>query len=407
MSRPAAARSPPLPTMLLPQDPAHAFMPYPAVALPHASDGPLQGLNFAVKDLFDVAGYPTSGGSPTVLALSGIKASTAPAVQRLLDGGAAFVGKTLTDELAFSMNGINAHFGMPRNGAAPGRIPGGSSSGSASAVSHGLCDFALGTDTGGSVRAPASHQGLLGLRPTHGRVSLHGVMALAPSFDTCGWFARDNATFGRVASVLLDADTMPLPAQPRLLLPLDVWALLLAHAAPAAQAAAARVEAALGAAAPVVLGEDFDAVYWHFRHLQGAQAWATHGALIERHQPALGPGVKERFEWSSRVSAEQVAAGRDFRAALTERLRTLLADDGVLLLPTMPDIAPLADAGEAALEDYRNRAIRMLALAGLAGLPQISLPLAQRQGAPLGLSLLGPAGSDMSLVALAGRLRPA
>ena len=160
-------------------DPTHAFMPYPATPVPHAGAGPLSGLSFAVKDLFHVGGYPTSGGQPLMLALSGVMDRTAPTVQRLLDAGARFAGKTITDELAFSMNGQNAHFGSPINGAAPDRITGGSSSGSASAVSNGMCDFALGTDTGGSVRAPASHCGLVGLRPTHGRISLQDVLNLA------------------------------------------------------------------------------------------------------------------------------------------------------------------------------------------------------------------------------------
>jgi amidase len=113
-------------------DPAHAFVPYPDVPVARASTGSLADLSFAAKDLFDVAGYPTGGGSPIVLAMSGIKTRTAPTVQRLLDAGARFVGKTVTDELAFSMTGNNAHFGAPINGAAPTRITGGSSSGSAS-----------------------------------------------------------------------------------------------------------------------------------------------------------------------------------------------------------------------------------------------------------------------------------
>ena len=143
----------------MPSRPVHAqaFMPYPEVAVPHAAQGPLSGLSFGVKDLFDVAGYPTSGGQPFLLALSGIKQRHAKAVQQLLDNGAKFAGKTITDELAFSMNGQNAHFGNPINGAAPDRITGGSSSGSAAAVSNGLCDFALGTDTGGSVQIGRAH----------------------------------------------------------------------------------------------------------------------------------------------------------------------------------------------------------------------------------------------------------
>ena len=165
-------------------DPAHAFVPYPDAPVASAPTGPLADLRFGVKDLFDVAGYPTGGGSPIVLAMSGIKTRTAPTVQKLLDAGARFAGKTVTDEFAFSMNGNNAHFGAPMNGAAPDRITGGSSSGSASAVSSSLCDFALGTDTGGSVRAPANHCGLYGLRPTQGRVSLEGLIPIVESLMT-------------------------------------------------------------------------------------------------------------------------------------------------------------------------------------------------------------------------------
>lgn len=383
-------------------DTAHAFMPYPGAPVPHAGTGPLAGLAFAVKDLFDVAGYPTSGGQPLLLAMSGIKTHTAPTVQRLLDAGARFVGKTVTDELAFSMNGNNAHFGAPRNGAAPERISGGSSSGSACAVSNRLADFALGTDTGGSVRAPASHCGLLGLRPTHGRISLAGCLDLSPSLDTCGWFARDLTTFARVAEVLLGADPTPLPQRVRLLAPEDVWEQIAPEARATLAAARERVEAALGPAAPVQAALDgFDAMYWHFRHIQGREAWQTDGGFIRRFAPPLGPGVAERFAWSSQVSDEQAAQATAFRARLRAHLAGLMGTDGVFVMPTMPDIAPLRSAPESALEDYRNRAIRMLCIAGLAGLPQLSLPLAGRDGAPLGLSLMGPPGSDASLVRLA------
>lgn len=383
-------------------DPAHAFVPYPDAPVPHAPTGPLADLSFAAKDLFDVAGYPTGGGSPIVLAMSGIKTRTAPTVQKLLDAGARFAGKTVTDELAFSMNGNNAHFGAPVNGAAKDRITGGSSSGSASAVSSGLCDFALGTDTGGSVRAPANHCGLYGLRPTHGRVSLEGALDLAPSLDTCGWFARDIGTFARVADVLLGSDTAALPARVRLLRPEDVWSLAVPAATDALADAAARVQRVLGDATGIEVALDsFDAMYWNFRYVQAHEAWLTDGPLIERYAPPLGPGVAERFAWSRGVNDAQIVAGRAFRTAFRSHLAKLLGSDGVLLMPTMPDIAPLRSEGEAGLEDYRNRAIQMLCIAGLAGFPQLSMPLAERHGAPLGISLLGPAGSDRSLIALA------
>jgi amidase len=391
--------------MLLDDDPCHAFVPYPPIALRHAAGGPLAGLTFGVKDLFDVAGYPTGGGSPLLLAMSGVKTATAPAVQKLLDAGARFVGKTHTDELAFSMNGNNAHFGTPRNGAAPDRICGGSSCGSASAVSNGMCDFALGSDTGGSVRAPANHCGLYGIRPTHARIPLDRVLALAPSLDTCGYFARDVATFARVSDVLLGRDPAPLPSRVRLLRPMDLWALLDEPVRAVLAAAASRIEGALGAATDVTATLDsLDALYWNLRYVQAREAWLTDGPFIEKYAPPLGPGVAERFAWSKSVTDAQFVEATAYRVRFVAHMRALLGADGVLLMPTMPDIAPFLSAGEEALDVYRNRAIRMLSFAGLAGLPQVSLPLGSRLGAPLGISLLGPAGSDRSLVALAEKI---
>ncbi len=386
-------------------DPAHAFVPYPDVAVPRAATGPLADLSFAVKDLYDVAGYPTGGGSPIVLAMSGIKTRTAPSVQKLLDAGARFVGKTVTDELAFSMNGNNAHFGAPINGSAKDRITGGSSSGSASAVSSSLCDFALGSDTGGSVRAPANHCNLYGIRPTHGRISLEAVLDLSPSLDTVGWFARDIGTFARVGEVLLGDDAHPLPDTVRLLWPEDIWAMLDAPVVEALDEVTKQVQSVLGQAEPVEIAlESWDAMYWNFRYVQAREAWLTDGPLIERYAPPLGPGVAERFAWSRDVTDDQVNIAREFRTRFKAQLAALLGNDGVLLMPTMPDIAPLRAATDASLEDYRNKAIRMLCVAGLSGFPQLSMPLAKRDGAPLGISLLGPAGSDRSLIALAERI---
>ncbi len=391
--------------MLLDHDPAHAFMPYPAVPVPHAATGPLSGLTFAAQDLFDVAGYPTSAGSPHMLAMSGIKTRTAPTVQKLLDAGARLVGKTITDELAFSMSGKNAHFGTPVNGGAPDRIPGGSSSGSAAAVSNRLCDFALGTDTGGSVRAPANHCGLFGIRPTHARVSLELCHDLAPSFDTCGYFTRDGATFERVGEVLLGKDGAPLPESPRGLLARDAFALLHGEVREALAPALRRAVAVLGGPQEVdVAAEGFTTLYWAMRYIQSREAWTVDGPMIERYNPPLGPGVADRFEFSKAVTDGQFAESQVIRAAFRERFSTLLGKDAVLILPTMPDIAPLLTESDESLNEYRNNALNLLCLSVLSGLPQVSIPLASRAGAPLGLSIMGPAGSDMSLVRLARRI---
>jgi len=390
--------------MLLDRDPAHAFMPYPAVPVPHAPTGPLSGLTFAAKDLFDVAGYPTSAGSPHMLAMSGIRTRTAPTVQKLLDAGARLVGKTITDELAFSMSGKNAHFGTPVNGGAPDRIPGGSSSGSAAAVSNGLCDFALGTDTGGSVRAPANHCGLFGIRPTHARVSLELCHDLAPSFDTCGYFTRDGATFERVGAVLLGEDTTPLPQKARVLLARDAFGLLHKEVRDALAPARRRAVTVLGEPDEVdVATEGFTALYWAMRYIQSREAWTVDGPMIERYNPPLGAGVADRFEFSRAVTDSQVAEAQVIRAAFRKRFGALL-DGAVLILPTMPDIAPLLTESDESLNDYRNNALNLLCLSVLSGLPQVSIPLASRSGAPLGLSLMGPAGSDLSLVRLARRI---
>ena len=386
-------------------DTVHAFMPYPDAPVPHAGSGPLTGLSFGVKDLFDVAGYPTSGGQPLLLAMSGIKTKSAHAVQQLLDAGAKFVGKTVTDELASSMHGNNAHFGAPINGTAPSRNAGGSSSGSASAVSNHLCDFALGSDTGGSVRAPANHCGLYGLRPTHGRISLEGVLELAPSLDTCGYFARDMETFARVSGVLLGDDLLPMPTKIQLLKPLDMWSMLGEDVVAAHADSLARVEAVLGNAAPTqVFIDEPEHLTTCFRHLMGYEAWKIYGPFIERYCPPLGPGIAQRFEMSKAVTSEQYAAAGMLRERFKKHLANLLGTNGVMVIPTAADIAPLKSDSVETMDDYRNRSIKMLCLAGLSGFPQISMPLSQRLGAPLGISLLGPAGSDMQLVRLAQQI---
>ena len=393
---------------MLKTDPSRGWMPYPWVPVPQAASGPLHGLTFAVKDLFHIKGYPTSAGQPMMLATSGLQTLTAPAVQACLDAGATFRGKTITDEFAFSMNGNNAHFGAPVNGADPARISGGSSSGSAAVVSHRLVDFALGTDTGGSVRAPSSHCGLIGLRPTHDRVSLQDCHPLSPSLDTCGWFARDLQTFSRVGSVLLGPDARPAATSVRLLFPADLWALLAPEVREAHGPALTLLSDLFGSPVSVSIAhESIDAMVLNLRIVQAFEAWQTNGAFIEQYCPPIGPGVRERLEWASQITPQMFASASGFRDRVKDAMHTLLANDGLLVLPTMPDIAPLRTTSEADLDRYRTASVQLLCAASLAGLPQISLPLTKREGAPLGLSLIGPAGQDRALIDLAARVMQA
>jgi amidase len=287
---------------------------------------------------------------------------------------------------------------------APGRIPGGSSSGSAAAVAGGLVDFALGSDTGGSVRLPASFCGILGMRPTHGRISLEGVCPLAPSFDTCGWFARNAEVFERVGWILL-RDTAPARKAGRLLLAQDAFALAGEAAGSALKPALDKVAALVGKPDPVAAGDEPLARWMHvFRVLQAAEAWAKHGEWVTREQPRLGPGVKERVEWARTVDPREVAKAKARREEVTHRMAALLAGGAVLALPSAPGIAPPRNSPPAELDDLRARALAMLSIAGLARLPQVSLPLARLDGCPLGLSLIAARGNDTMLLALAREL---
>jgi len=388
--------------MLLKSDPVNAFLAYEGAAVPSATTGPLKGLTFAVKDIFDVAGYPTGGGSPVKHAESPIHTETAPIVASMLAAGARFVGKTQTDELTFSMNGQNKHFPEPINVRAEGRITGGSSSGSAAAVAAGLVDFAIGSDTGGSVRAPASYCGLWGIRPTHGRVPLKRAMPLAPSFDTPGYFADKASVFGKVAPAFLCEDARPVELV-RLLRADDAFAQLVSdREAEALAPVEARVGAILGRAEPVTVApEGLDQWYWAFRRLQAVEAWKAHGAWIEDRDPDMTPGIRERFEFGQSVTPEERETAEANRKAHRARMEEILGVDGVLMLPTVPAIAPKRDLAGDALQSYRERALSILCVAGLSGLPQVSMPLATLDGAPLGMSLIGPRGTDRALTALA------
>ncbi len=388
------------------RDTLGAFVPGTEVELGGAGSGPLKGLSFAAKDIFDVAGTVTGCGNPDWAGSHEPAAGHAAAVERLLAAGADLAGKTITDELAFSLNGQNHHYGTPTNANAPGRIPGGSSSGSASAVAGGLVDLALGSDTGGSVRIPASYCGLYGLRPTHGRISLAGVMPLAPSLDTVGCFARGAEPLSRAFAALFDRPG-PRGSFSRLLRAEDAFALAEPAAAEVLEPLLRRLEAIFGAAEDVTVAPEGDGLAdWveHFRALLGGEAWISHRDWIAARRPSFGPELTQRFAWARGIPEAEIAAARDAREAIAGALAERLGDEAVLCLPTAPGIAPRIDASEEALLDHRYRVHRLTCIAGLARLPQISLPLASLEGCPLGLSLIGGPGTDEKLLALAETL---
>ncbi|RWK90043.1 MAG: amidase [Mesorhizobium sp.] len=385
--------------------PLNAFLDLDGIPVSNAQSGPLAGLRLAVKDIYDVAGYRTGCGNPQKYHEASPASATAPAVQALLDAGARFVGKTQTDELAFSLMGLNAHFPSPVNPAAPDRVTGGSSSGSAAAVAGGLADIAIGSDTGGSIRAPASFCGLIGLRTTHGRISLEGAMPLAPSLDTFGWFASDMVTYEKVGAVLLGDDLHHHELQRPLAMDALDGLVLGPQEANEYRAMVRAIASVLGAPRTVApLSHSTDDLYWCFRKLQGYEAWQNHGAWIAGSDRMLGTGVKQRFEHGATIDTATAQFETERRVSFRIELAELLGEDGVLVLPTAPGAAPLKAASFDDLQTYRERALRLLCLSGLAGFPQITLPLGLVDGAPFGLSLLGPKNSDRQLMALAARI---
>ena len=388
------------------RDRLNAFLDYPDLPVENAAAGPLAGLTLGVKDIFDVEGYVSGWGNPDRFEEGEAAATTAPAVQKLLDAGARFIGKTQTEELAFSMIGQNVHFAHPVNPAAPDRVTGGSSSGSAAAVAGGLADIGTGSDTGGSVRAPASFCGLIGLRTTHGLISLEGTMPLAPSFDTFGWFARDADIYEKVGEVLIGEAGAAPQIKPRLvsISPLDELV-----SGPAEAKEYGRMQRAIGevlGAVKAVKPPPFsiDELYWATRKLQAHEAWAAHGEWISVKGRRIGQAIYDRFAFGKTVTSTQAAQEAEKRDAFRSALADLLGDDGVLVLPTVPCAAPPAASTAEEKGAFRERAIRMLCWSGLSGFPQISLPLGQVGGAPFGISLLGPAGSDMALIKLGRRV---
>ena len=380
----------------------HAFVAHGPAPFQIAAEGPLAGLTFAVKDLFDVAGSRTGCGNPDRLRDATPAAATAPAVLAPLMAGARLIGKTHTDEIACGMFGINPHFGTPINPQARPRVPGGSSSGSASAVAASLCDFALGTDTGGSIRVPASFCGLYGLRTTYGRVSTAGVMAMAPSFDTVGWLAREATTLRRLGEVYFG----PIRAtgKPRFMLACDAFDIPVR----AISEALLPIARGLGPAKEVAL-YPHGADEWldTFRPLQLNELWSMLGAWATQPGRVLSQAVRERIELSKTVKSTDVAAALVRREALTRRLITLLGDDGIVVVPTAHDLPPLRDAPVSAQVEFREKTLALTAVASLTRLPQLNVPVTRVNDCPVGLSLIAGPRGDENLLALAEDLNAA
>jgi amidase len=382
-------------------DPVRALVPHTLTApLPGSAEGPLAGLSFMVKDLFAIAGRKVGNGNPHYYRSATPASVTAPAILQLLEAGASCTGITICDEFFYSVLGSNAHYGQPINPRAPKHVTGGSSCGAAASVASAMCDFALVSDTGGSIRVPASFTGLYGLRPSFGRIATGGATPMAPSFDTIGFIAREAALARTLGQVLLRGKRVEADVE-RLILAQDLFR----HDEASAERALWGALARIGPALPPperrdVAGEALDAWRDAFGLIQGFEIQATLLPFIQSHE--LGPGIKERFAMAAAITEAEAEAARRLRAGIVERLHALARPGTLIVLPTTPTLPPERGIEDgASFAEFRTRTLGYTCLAGLSGLPQISIPAAEAAGCPIGLSFIGWNGGDEALLDLA------
>ena len=442
----------------------------PELTVGNLGNGILDGLTFAVKDVYAVAGHCSSAGNPDWLRSHNPPSEHAAVVRQLLQSGATLQGATHTDELMYSLGGENHHYGTPINPSAAGCIPGGSSSGSAVAVASGSVDFALGTDTGGSIRVPSAYCGVYGFRPTHGAVDIEGVIPLSPQFDTVGWMADRIDVLQKVGEVLLgtgsgvEEETISMEEKENLEKSKDMSleTRVEKNLESIEMSLETRIEKNLesienGAEKKVKKGlesnsqkakveslqekmktlfvatdcwelvapKDVDILtdglnhlrngayhtldtiiapeglkIWMdiFRELQGSEIWATHSAWIEKVKPVFGPDIAARFSWAASLAGKDHSIAQNKRKEISAQLRDLMGEDNCLVIPTVPGPAPLRGGDLSQLEENRSGAMMLSCIAGLAGLPQVTLPMRSTNGAPLGLSVIAGHGQDHRLL---------
>ena len=382
--------------------------------------GLLDGLSFVVKDLIDIGGYKTSCGNPSWGDTHPPASMNAVCVEQLLDAGARCVGKTVSDELAFSLLGENHFYGTPLNPKAPDRVPGGSSSGSASAVAQGFADFALGTDTGGSVRVPANNCGVWGLRPSHGFISVAGVNPFAPTFDTVGILARSAEVLARVGSVLLACEDAPGEGPSTIHLLKEAFYIADPAVRQALEDPVQRLRDLFGgrlrdtSVREIIDGESeasegsFQTWYDTYGVLQWAEIGSCLDAWIEATKPVFGPETAQNFALVKSLDRRQVRPAAQRREEYFRKLRAFLRPNDLLCMPTTPALAPLKGSmvsrGQSSAGDYYPRTLSLTSVAGIGRLPQVSLPLAESGGVPVGLSLLAAHGRDAFILEVAQRV---
>ncbi len=365
-----------------------------------ARGGPLAGVPYLAKDLYDVAGWPTAASTRFLAEERPKPRRDAALVRDLAAHGAVCAGKTHLHEFAYGFSGVNPHFGTVPHPRFPDRVAGGSSSGSAWAVGKSLVPFALGTDTGGSIRIPAAFCGLYGMRLTRRDWSGEGCFPLAPCFDTAGWFTASAADMAVLLRILSGSEETSRPHR---------IAALTRPPAPEATAPAfhaAHVAAARTMGAKPLSAETEDAFLRlateapaHFAVLQSTEALAVHEPWIDRYKPLYDPAVWERIARARRWTPRQIDEANAFRRKTDAFFAALWREADAFVLPAAPFPAHRANDDDDAA---RGAILRHTATASLARLPALSVPVPLPDGLSGGLQILVPPGAEDRLAALCG-----
>lgn len=381
-----------------PYDVLQAFVRENHIAIKGLDEGPLSGLNFAAKDVFKILGSTYGNGHPEWLRTNSPDEFTSSLINRLLESGADLVGKTICDELCFSISGENWNYGSPINPNDPRRFAGGSSSGSGVATAGGLVDFALGSDCLGSVRVPASYNGVLGLRPTYKRVPNDGEAPYCESMDVLGYMAKDPKVFKRVSKVILGEDKKETKFK-KIIIAKDCFNGVDKDVYDALKPAIEFIGDSLSSVEEMDVSIDgLDKWVDIFRIIQGYEVWESYGGWIRKYNPRLSRGPKERLKWASTITLQEYKDAYAKRKAIIDRVDSLLSNDALLCMPTAASVAPLRNAPLAEINHTRNQSSSLLCISPLTGTPQLTLPMVNQYKVPLGISLIGARGTDLSLV---------
>ncbi|GMP39002.1 hypothetical protein CsSME_00010024 [Camellia sinensis var. sinensis] len=399
------------------------LLPFPQPP-PPAARQPLYGLTFAIKDIFDVKDYVTGFGNPDWKRTHEASGKTAVVVTALLKNGATCVGKTVMDELAFGITGENVHYGTPSNPQMPSHIPGGSSSGSAVAVASELVDFAVGTDTIGCVRTPASLCGILGFRPSHGVVSTFGVLPNTQSLDTVGWFARDPSILHRVGHILLQLNQVEPRRTRRFIVADDLFQLSKVPKQKTVQVVSCVTENLSGYQPPKHINfgqyiasnvsslKGFHEESTNLKNgistlkalssvmflLQRYEFKTNHEEWVKSTKPRLGPDVSDRVRAAISTAYENIKSLYKVRTEMRSALQSLLKDDGILVLPTIADPPLKLNSKKGLSAEFHDRASALLSIASMSGCCQVTIPLGNHDGCPISVSFIACHGADKFLL---------